>query len=171
MSTNWTASEEDAVGILKMINSYMSEPIKEDAVGVLNLVNTYTSQLIKKLGISRWKISVIFRKLEDFEGQRVKAEALIDSLASFERASILVNPEWVLTAPDEEIRDTLLHELLHIIAAPMTLYSRMVTAIVPKGAAAIEAEAHRHFSEQLVLNLERMIRSIDEDGKSNQSES
>jgi nitric oxide synthase oxygenase domain/subunit len=122
-----------------------------DTSAVKAIVEANIERLMEAIGIPHWRLTVYY---EAPENPNWKASC-DRSGADYWRASITIDPKHANDADD--VIDSLVHELLHIVLAPFDLYRNAVTPHIavdtPEGRQ--EQVIWTHVMEQTVLTLER----------------
>jgi len=105
------------------------------------------------LCLGHWTFTVCCKPLPD--GVR----ATIDINETYEFAEIAFDADKSST--DEELLDTLYHELTHVILSPAEVYFKFASPHFPAGSPFAESErvVRTHAVEQIVINLERVWRN------------
>lgn len=104
-----------------------------------------------QFNLQQWRIQINYEPLEEY------CVAQCFMATAYQRATIKIDPEQHET--EDEVVDSLRHELLHIVLAPYNIYRSMVTPNIEKDSAmdTVEEEAWTVAIESAVLNLERIM--------------
>lgn len=119
-----------------------------DTSEVQAIVEANIDRLMTAVGVPHWRLTIAYERHE------TGAMGTCD-LADIDycRAHITIDPAQHET-PDEVI-NTLVHELLHIILAPAELYRNVAIQNLPESAMGANEVVYTHALEQMVLSLER----------------
>lgn len=121
-----------------------------DKSAALAYLGQHLKSLADFLCVNHWRFTL---RCEPLEGD-VYARVIVD--VDYDRATILVDHEKHDT--DQELLDSLAHELFHVVVAPFEIYVKVATSHIPAGTPSenVEARIRTHCGEQLVRNLERI---------------
>lgn len=119
--------------------------------GVVAKWRNYFADLLQ---VQAWKVDI--KTSADEELIDSDSMACVYLKPDYEKATIYIRPEW---HPDAaEVLDSLRHELIHIVLAPMDTYQKLIQAYLPTDAArAVESRAFTTANEHCVLNIERLL--------------
>lgn len=113
------------------------------------IVGREIEPLMRRIGIPHWRVDVRYQQIDE-DGCR----AVIDLAPEYERAAITMD---AYKLPDAAAaRETLTHELLHVVAAPMVLVEAFVNRRLGDESHKGFREVNRHAVESTVRNLERL---------------
>lgn len=115
---------------------------------VRTIVEANVKRLMSAIGIPHWNVTIHYERHES--GAMGTCDlAHID----YCRALITIDPAQHDTP--QEVIDTLVHELLHIVLAPAELYRNASIQSLPEAAMNVTEIVYTHALEQIVLTLER----------------
>ncbi len=126
-----------------------------DTSAVKAIVDRHIEPLMESMGIPHWKISVYYDSCSDPEWV-----AECRRICDYNQAWITIDPRH---AVDEAgVVKSLVHELCHVILAPLDVYREAMTQHIENGTdlAKQENRLWSHFIEQTVINCERMYRGL-----------
>jgi hypothetical protein len=126
-----------------------------DRSAVKAIVDREIEPLMKRLGIPHWRIVVGYEPESTDDPDRY-CRGRNFRLVDYNRARVVLNPEGCDT--EEEVLETLRHELEHVVISPFDVYLNAVTAAIPKDSPLAEVleSVWIHAMEQTVVNLNRM---------------
>lgn len=119
-----------------------------DASAVHTIIQAHEERIVTALGLEAWRIQYTIEAIPDGP-----YAAMCERWPEYQRATITIDP--ARAADDEDVLDSLVHELLHIVLSPIDLYRAIVTPYVPEGAPDESAEtAFTHAIESTLRGLE-----------------
>ena len=122
------------------------------------IVNSVIRELRWALQLQRWRIDLVFERLDaeksPLNGRANSAHCLADP--SYLRATITIDAEAVEDGDD--LLGLLLHELIHIGHAEFALYRRQVNENLTETAASTIDLAYLNACEHNVMFVERLLR-------------
>lgn len=136
-----------------------------DTSTVRAIVGREIEPLLRRLGVPHWHVRVVYRP-EGPDDRQILRRGECDRFVDYNHATISMNPEAFET--EEDVLDTLRHEVFHIVLASFDVFLHAVMA-------AVECEAQRrtlrsvwtHAAEQGVVALGRMYFGMSKDPGTN----
>lgn len=126
------------------------------------LVRANLAKLKREHGLPHWKVTVVYGPLESSRpGTVVQGRCFAD--ARYEHATISVDPQKV--DDDREFLDLLMHELKHVVLAPLDLIWEYATAGLEGSDLARFERVYDDANERMVLALGRLAYGHREAGK------
>lgn len=124
-----------------------------DKSAVKEIVDREIKGMMNMLGVVRsWRINVLYESPSNQEWM-----ASCERLLSYQRATIRIDPARHDT--EAEVIDSLRHELIHVLLAPLDAYRDIVTASIEADSSmdCAESRAWELAIETTVLSIERMF--------------
>ena len=122
-----------------------------DRSAVKAIVDREIEPMMARLGVPHWRVSVDYGPCSN-----PNWKASCGRTPDYNQATITIDAS--LADNEQDVIDSLEHELFHVLLAPFGLYRDLVTQHVAEGSAEEKQEA-RLFCftiEQMVINLKRM---------------
>jgi len=122
-----------------------------DESAVIKIVEANLERLMQAVGVPHWTITVNYGPCDSSPTAAGEVDL---TAASYWRAAITINPYQ--HSEEKDVIDTLVHELLHVVIAPMELLAQTARQHVQSEAAEEALQVvNTHAVEQTVLALER----------------
>jgi hypothetical protein len=124
-----------------------------DASKCREIVDAHILAMMRQLGVQAWRVSVLYEPA----GDNPNWVASCATNLPYQRATIRINPH--MAESEEDVLDSLRHELIHVLLAPLDAYRDLVTSNIESGSSmdAAESRAWTQAIETCVLAVERIF--------------
>nr|WP_290224128.1 hypothetical protein [Trichocoleus desertorum] len=124
-----------------------------DASKCREIVDANILKMMRQLGVQAWRVSVLYEPA----GNNPNWVASCLTNLPYQRATIRIDPQ--MAESEEDVLDSLRHELIHVLLAPLDAYRDLVTSNIEADSSmdAAESRAWTMAIETCVLAVERIF--------------